>query len=320
MTLDDQEISFYSMKAKKKSKLIKKYGNFVQILGDSGFYFQETAKELGDARKYLELYYKKNDNLSENTFGKIYSIINFFCINTKYLKSDDTFITNKYYKIYKGSELFKDNEKFKKYLFFIKNPEVDNKFVINPNTVFHSKFILNKNTTQKCYKNNCNFKNYFVSIDSNCSRYFPEKNILVTLCYNHIKQKYGIAMRRKYNADSDKNKIEFTVTNLKERKANENNTFICFFNTDSNYNDIGNYIPIASGDNAANCEIKLTNKGCHGVFFNENILNRDEELFLQMPDAKDIKKKIKQQQKYRYGKFKKNAPPNRLTIGEARLN
>ena len=277
--------------------------------------------------KFLKILYQKNITI----FGV--KILDNFDINNKLLH-------NGYYSYKLSTNLFKDltieitinettqkkdfpPEEFRSYLWFIRKPEIDNKFIVTVKCIDfeNQKFILNKETEHTCSK--CNFKNYFVSINSNSSdTYFNIQNCRVTLCHNHIKQKYGIELHRKYNDEEAKNKIEFTAKTLRPRTNKKSKySVICFFSWDESYNDVGNYIPTTDDDNLINCEINKVTKNdqkMYGVFPTKN-LKVGEELYLNINNNIDeISKKLEVQDCYKYGKLKKNALPNRITIGEVR--
>jgi len=267
--------------------------------------------------EFLKLLYQKNIFI----FGvKISQNINI----------DIKLLPNSYYNYKLSTDLFKIKiisdeieeklpEEFESYLWFIRKPEIDNKFIVTVKCeIFENqKFILNKETEHTCYL--CNFKNYFVSIDSDSSKtLFNITDCRVTLCHNHIKYKYSIELHRKYNDKETKNKIEFIAKTLRPRNKK---SLICFFSCDAGYNDVGNYIPTTDDDALINCEIRMVtfnNKSMYGVFLNRDLIIGDE-LYLNYDINKGIiKNKLEQQECYKYGKLKKNALPNRITIGEVR--
>ena len=306
------------------------YGDFLPTY-NSYIYLGGNDKQ--NFVKFLKLLYQKNIII----FG-VKIIINNFDINNKLLHTG-------YYNYKLSTNLFKvikikkniesegiEEEKetlppkeFENFLWFIRRPEIDNKFIVtvkcnatHENAYKIEKFILNRETEHICSK--CNFKNYFVSINSNSSdTYFNIKNCRVTLCHNHIKHKYGIELHRKYNDEQIKNKIEFTAKNLRQRTNKK--SVICFFSCDFLSNDVGNYIPTPDKDRLINCEIrKVTknNKLMYGVFLTKN-LEIGEELYLQKTYVdQEISDKLEFQDCFKYGKLKKNALPNRITIGEVR--
>lgn len=300
------------------------YGDFLPTY-NSYIYLGGNDKQ--NFVKFLKLLYQKNIII----FG-VKIIINNFDINNKLLHNGyyNYKLSKNLFKVIKikkniESEGIEEEEtlppkEFEDFLWFIRKPEIDNKFIVTVKceNYVNRKFILNKETEHICSK--CNFKNYFVSINSNSSdTYFNIKNCHVTLCHNHIKHKYGIELHRKYNDEQIKNKIEFTAKNSRPRK--NINSVICFFSCDGNYNDVGNYIPTTDDDGLINCEIRKVIKNdqtMYGVFPIKN-LKVGEELYLSFNNNIDeISKKFEVQDCYKYGRLKKNALPNRITIGEVR--
>jgi len=316
------------------------------------YYFLKTIKYYNDdkhANSYNNppyncyIYLGGNDNNNFVEFFKLLYQKNITIFGVKILnkfKIDNKFLHNGYYNYKLSTDLFKIKEikkdiesngiktteketlppkKFKSYLWFIKKPEIDNKFIVTVKCekFKNQKFILNKETEHTCYL--CNFKNYFVSIDSDSSKtLFDIKDCRVTLCHNHIKHKYSIELHRKYNDEETKNKIEFIAKTLRQRNKN---SLICFFSCDFDYNDVGNYIPTTDDDNFFNCEIiifSFNNKSMYGVFSTKS-LKIGDELYINYDNNSDkISEKLKLQDCYKYGKLKKNALPNRITIGEVR--
>ena len=309
------------------------YGDFLPTY-NSYIYLGGNDKQ--NFVKFLKLLYQKNIII----FG-VKIIINNFDINNKLLH-------NGYYNYKLSTNLFKvikikkniesegieeeetlPPKEFEDFLWFIRKPEIDNKFIVTvkcdarKNAYKIEKFILNKETEHTCSK--CNFKNYFVSINSNSSlAYFNIKDCRVTLCHNHIKHKYGIELHRKYNDEETKNKIAFTAKNSRPRT--NINSVICFFSDDFSYNDVGNYIPTTDNNDLINCEIRKVTKmvttskklTMYGVFPTKN-LKIGEELYLQKTYVdQEISNKLEFQDCFKYGKLKKNALPNRITIGQVR--
>jgi len=317
---------YYFLKPLMYGDFLPTYNSYIYLGGDDKNNFV----------KFLKLLYQKNITI----FGV--KIQNNFDINS-------TLLHNGYYNYKLSKDLFKVMEikkkiesegietteketlppkEFKSYLWFIKKPEIDNKFIVTVKCDAHKnaykieKFILNKETEHTCSK--CNFKNYFVSINSNSSlAYFNIKDCRVTLCHNHIKHKYGIELHRKYNDEEAKNKIAFTAKNLRPRT--NINSLICFFSYDEGYNDVGNYIPTTNDNDIINCEIRkvtkmvtTSKKLMYGVFLTKK-LNIGDELYLNFTNKiNEISNKLEVQDCFKYGKLKKNALPNRITIGEVR--
>ena len=309
---------YYFLKPLMYGDFLPTYNSYIYLGGDDKNNFV----------KFLKLLYQKNITI----FGV--KIQNNFDINS-------TLLHNGYYNYKLSKDLFKvmeikkkiesegiettENEtlppkEFEDFLWFIRKPEIDNKFIVTVKCEHYKnqKFILNKETEHICSK--CNFKNYFVSINSNSSdTYFNIKNCRVTLCHNHIKHKYGIELHRKYNDEQIKNKIEFTAKNSRPRK--NINSVICFFSCDGNYNDVGNYIPITDDDSIINCEIRKVKKSDKSMYvvISTKKLNIGDELYLNFTNKiNKISNKLEVQDCFKYGKLKKNALPNRITIGEVR--